>query len=1813
MAARGYGYTWKYISRTGDSVSGGAVTPLLATKTITANSNTFSRSGYYFTNWSVYTIDTTTSGALTAYQNNTITSMKYQKKVSSGSSITITGVADNTVYIIFAANWAPYYSVTVKSNDTNAGSVSGGNDYIKSGGSCTIAATSNNSDIYKFGSWNNSITSNPYAITNITTDLSYTAYWSYRYKITFNDNGGSGGPGNQTSNWSDNKSTTWSPTLSTTTPTKSGYYFYGWKYDGNTYLAGGPGPNMTSANRSITLTAIWVKYSYVWNYDFDGGTGGPEGGYQTNIAAPTYNVSVSYTKPTKTGYTFDYWEISVNKGSVSKTTAVGGDTVTLTGVSSDTVTATFKAHWTINQYTVTVNASTGGTVSVNGIDYSNAVEIEYKYGASWTIYAKADDNYDFSYWSKDGEVISGASDTKYTFTIPANNDTIYTANFTPYYYNYYWTYNLVDEGATGGPSNGRQLQTTSSSITVTVPNTPPTLTGYTFDGWTVSIVNGSCEPATIGKTGGSLFLHGKAKKTTTATLTAVWKINSYEVNYYQYDGTPHTDLKQTFNYKEYVKIQNYVDTNEEHPTSDYKMTFDYGDSGQGSKDVTIVKTTNYYYYQSHWKVKGGTELYSEGSTYPYNGNWANLELISVLTLDEEKTKIDYGEVTIPDGKWSGHTLISWEGTTADGTTVYFYPNEVIDLNDDTTRNSARGQYWLTNSGTVKANWEELHIVHFKIDSPSGSSSYINYKTGASNVYVIDKADVIVSSLKNPNLKIEKYDKIWSEVEAVAGENEQFLRWTIPEYSVTGDITIIATFRSTASLCELTFKPVVTDGSISESYAPGKIYDWTGTEIPKLNDEIKITVERGIDYQFSVDKSIGYDFSKWRAGTAVMNINNPTSSTCSIKIIAATGATQATVYVDFKKKYISLRVGNYYGVPKDNPYTLDTSLFPSKESMAGEVTGFFTNVDGTTKSIAFVDSVSYQIQEGATGTFTWNKSPESSDDWYWLNHWYYILSNEKNKKNLPSSSIIQGSSANPWTTKENWLIADTWILYYSSKPEGALSIITHIYPEGSATVSYNTGAIYKGSTINFIVTPIEGYEMRGVYVNDSTSVISWDTLVFSYTIPKEYKSDMDIIKFTFKFAFHVKPGFNPANNPNPTGYKWTSGDRDHYLESGTRGSGSGDYYYPGERFHKYLEITDKTKADKYKYVQSEYVTKNSYQSWVKKEIEFYPSATGTITANFRSLEGKTYTLLIKCVDQEGKDASKYVDITPSSLDGSSLKYAATYDSSGNVINPTVVVNCRVKSEYEDSYIFSHWDDTKDATSRRSITLDKDTELTAVLDEVTSFVERVDDSDINKYNIYYWPRSAEYHPPDGYNPYRGGANPLITPDIVGNCTWYAWGRTCEIAVVDLGKVHSGCLWIGNACNWFSSAFRTGGTSWEREGEVDPTVDPGREISHWNVGDILCFTGGWGHVAIVEAIDGDWLTISESGYKITSGYFFQRVKHLKFTLNEEWGSVRFQGVIHNPYAGKTKAVRVTTLAMPTEAGTASIGRSKDDINSKTMIISKGETVYFNAIVNEGHTFTGWYLNGEDSPISTSTLYSQKVGDSITIIACFDGYNPKDYVQIDAYPSPEDSGIVTGGGTYKKGDLVTLTADEEVYDEEGNLIWYFSSWSDGTTTSTYEFYATESLTLYANYAQDPESRDQGSDYGLNDLSTIYGIGQTILVKSITINSILYKYNAEFNSTSNQISPAMTLYVGDQTIDISEGKAGTSNTITFEDSQIETDKIKLVLAGDYSFEEYNSFNLIDIDIEYSIWDPDSGESTYHRYYDGTKWTEWVEEEVNNE
>jgi uncharacterized repeat protein (TIGR02543 family) len=85
------------------------------------------------------------------------------------------------------------------------------------------------------------------------------------YVITYNANGGSGGPSEQAKTYNVNL------TLSSSTPTRTGYTFTGWNTaangSGTSYAAGGT----YTANSAVTLYAQWVK-SAVPLYVNDNGT-----------------------------------------------------------------------------------------------------------------------------------------------------------------------------------------------------------------------------------------------------------------------------------------------------------------------------------------------------------------------------------------------------------------------------------------------------------------------------------------------------------------------------------------------------------------------------------------------------------------------------------------------------------------------------------------------------------------------------------------------------------------------------------------------------------------------------------------------------------------------------------------------------------------------------------------------------------------------------------------------------------------------------------------------------------------------------------------------------------------------------------------------------------------------------------------------------------------------------------------------------------------------------------------------------------------------------------------------------------------------------------------------------------------------------------------------------------------------------------------------------------------------------------------------------------------------------------------------------
>ena len=133
--------------------------------------------------------------------------------------------------------------------------------------------------------------------------LSLYAVWNQNaYTVSYNANGGSGAPASQT------KYHGTALTLRSTVPTRSGYTFLGWSTSSTatspTYSAG----SSFTTNANTTLYAVWQKNptKYTITYNANGGSGAPAAQTKSENVA----ITLSSTKPTRSGYTFLGWSTS---------------------------------------------------------------------------------------------------------------------------------------------------------------------------------------------------------------------------------------------------------------------------------------------------------------------------------------------------------------------------------------------------------------------------------------------------------------------------------------------------------------------------------------------------------------------------------------------------------------------------------------------------------------------------------------------------------------------------------------------------------------------------------------------------------------------------------------------------------------------------------------------------------------------------------------------------------------------------------------------------------------------------------------------------------------------------------------------------------------------------------------------------------------------------------------------------------------------------------------------------------------------------------------------------------------------------------------------------------------------------------------------------------------------------------------------------------------------------------------------------------------------------------------------------------------
>lgn len=291
------------------------------------------------------------------------------------------------------------------------------------------------------------------------------------YTISYNANGGSGAPANQTKYYNV------ALTLSTSKPTRTGYTFVGWSTSPTSSdVAYNPGGQYVQ-NVSRTLYAVWIIKTYTISYNANGGSNAPSD--QTK----TYNVDLTLTRDTPTwdGHIFLGWGTSPARDA-ERAYAVG-DTY------KENVSRTLYAIWAITAYFY----SKGSLHSQESARINGKVTMP-------TLTNTATEG--CKGWLNNGE----------TFPFGAEVSISSNTYFTAVWKNIY----RVTYDANGG-SNAPSSQTKWQDEDLTLTSSTPTWANHSFLGWSTS----SARDAEI-----EYHISGTYTENKAITLYAVWIVTA---------------------------------------------------------------------------------------------------------------------------------------------------------------------------------------------------------------------------------------------------------------------------------------------------------------------------------------------------------------------------------------------------------------------------------------------------------------------------------------------------------------------------------------------------------------------------------------------------------------------------------------------------------------------------------------------------------------------------------------------------------------------------------------------------------------------------------------------------------------------------------------------------------------------------------------------------------------------------------------------------------------------------------------------------------------------------------------------------------------------------------------------------------------------------------------------------------------------------------------------------------------------------------------------------------------------------------------
>ena len=352
----------------------------------------------------------------------------------------------------------------------------------------TVDATAPTRSGYKFLGWATSASGaavyQPKSTLKLSSDVTLYAVWEAEttYTVTYNLNGGSGTAPTDSTKYIANATVT----VTSTKPTRSGYTFKGWATSASGAVAYASGATF-KITKNTTLYAVWeAETTYTVTYNLNGGSGTAPTDSTKYVANAT--VTVTSTKPTRSGYTFKGWATSAS-GAVAY---ASGATFKITK------NMTLYAVWEQITYTVTYNLNGGsGTAPTDSTKYAANATVTV------TSTKPTRSGYTFKGWATSASgAVAYASGATFKIT---KNTTLYAVweQIT-----YTVTYNL-NGGSGTAPTDSTKY---AANVTVTVTSTKPTRSGYTFKGWATSA------SGAVAYASGATF-----KITKNTTLYAVWE------------------------------------------------------------------------------------------------------------------------------------------------------------------------------------------------------------------------------------------------------------------------------------------------------------------------------------------------------------------------------------------------------------------------------------------------------------------------------------------------------------------------------------------------------------------------------------------------------------------------------------------------------------------------------------------------------------------------------------------------------------------------------------------------------------------------------------------------------------------------------------------------------------------------------------------------------------------------------------------------------------------------------------------------------------------------------------------------------------------------------------------------------------------------------------------------------------------------------------------------------------------------------------------------------------------------------------------